>query len=413
MKKAPALVQGKSRVQEACKELRLGHCTALSDEIQVNGVVDYLLTLLKAAEPSPLATILEDLVVCGCHGDKAVVDKSHQILSVFLQSKRSKKIPPALLRTIVQAFCKQLSRESVGLPYSIDGCEVFTILIKRLIDFHLWGDIETLLRSINALALDRDGSFQDRTGEFSQIFQDSAKETIPLLVGAFAKAKAGDRQRIKNLLHLFGEAAALPLIGELFRHPDKEVRIALFEMIPRKPNIIVPEILKRLAVKQPWFVLRNAIFILALLDDAGLFCLVKPFLRHPDHRVQKAVIDFIALVGSDEVSSDLLDAILVVDDRLLPGLVLLLQQHGGEDVEAAFLALLSDRHQITVAVRDEVVIRLCESGRLPNFRKTVEVLEKIVTEEKYGGTSDSQVAQAAENALRALSFMGAGTEENH
>lgn len=100
---------------------------------------------------------------------------------------------------------------------------------------------------------------------------------------------------------------------------------------------------------------------------------------------------------------DLIEALLVVDDRLLPGLVLLLQQHGGgEEVEAAFFSLLSDRHQIDVAVRDEVVARVCESCLLPPLEKSREILLRILEEEKYAGCSDGPIARAATKALTTL-----------
>ncbi len=268
----------------------------------------------------------------------------------------------------------------------------------------LWGETESLLKTLSRVRNEILPSHCEMRLALAACFASPAWERIvDAMVASFTRIKFEERQRLKKVFQHVGENAGGRLIEELFRHPEKEVRIALFEVIPRRTCVILPAILKRLASKQPWYVLRNAVLLLALLDDSGFFRLVRPFLKHPDHRVQKAVIDFIALVGGDEMRNDLIDALLVVDDRLLPGLVLLLQQHGGgEEVEAAFFSLLSDRRQIDVAVRDEVVARVCESCLLPPLEKSREILLHILEEEKYAGCSDGPIARAATKALATL-----------
>lgn len=396
--------ESRKRRQEIERALQLGQYDILADESRVEGVINHLCKLLKTGELPNLQAILTEIKACCCQDDEQTRRLGLYIISRFLRSSQSNKLPASLLRIAAQAFSQGLRSESSGQEdASSDTLKTYHAVVARLVGLALWGDLADFLRVLSVIP----GETTDNASPSGKDLQpycsaESTQKIIALLVGAFARAKAAERQQIKDVLKLFGDEAILPLIEELFKHPNKEVRIALFEVIPRRANIIVPGILKRLAVKQPWYVLRNAILILALLDDSGLFCLVKPFLKHPDHRVQKAVIDFIALAGSDDVRGDLVDAILVVDDQLLPGLVLLLQQHGGEEIEAAFLALLSDRYQVAASVRDELVVRLCESGRLPICEKSLEILDKIISEEAYSGMSGSQVHLAATEAMQVI-----------
>ena len=393
----------KGHWQEFCQAVQLGQHEILAGEDRIDVVVTRLLRLLKTGDFSNLQAILTGIHACCGQGDDHTRHHGLQIISRLLRSNQSSKLPAPLLRVVAQIFCRVVGGKSGEQQDISDTVKTYHSVVARMLSLALWGDLASFFTSLHAAGPDASGA-GSQIGRSFQPYRssESIQKVVALLVTAFGKARAVDRLRIKEILQIFGDEAVMPLIEELFQHRDKEVRIALFEVIPRRANIIVPGILKRLASKQPWYVLRNAILLLALLDDSGLFCMVKPFLKHPDHRVQKAVIDFVALVGSDDVRGDLVDAVLIVDDQLLPGLVLLLQQYGGEEVEAAFLALLSDRHQVAASVRDELVVRLCESGRLPATEKSLKILDKIITDETYNGMSGSQVHLAATQALQVI-----------
>ena len=395
---------GQGTGQQKNQSAGLVPCEALCRKDAVARFVRHLHNRQRQGDEAGLRTSLDKIAICCRHPDAMARFHALRVLDRFIRSTRPSRLPPAALVAFSQGFSSWLHVERDFRPEYRELIQSLLFLIETMLQRRLWAETEFLLKTLSRVRNEILPSHCEMRLSLAACFASPAWERIvDAMVASFTRIKFEERQRLKKVFQHVGENAGGRLIEELFRHPEKEVRIALFEVIPRRTCVILPAILKRLASKQPWYVLRNAVLLLALLDDSGFFRLVRPFLKHPDHRVQKAVIDFIALVGGDEMRDDLIEALLVVDDRLLPGLVLLLQQHGGgEEVEAAFFSLLSDRHQIDVAVRDEVVARVCESCLLPPLEKSREILLRILEEEKYAGCSEGPIARAATKALTTL-----------
>ncbi len=111
------------------------------------------------------------------------------------------------------------------------------------------------------------------------------EELLQRMTNSFLDEQDENRDVAECLLTHMGDKAGCYLIGELFACDDREKRFSILDIIPSKSSVVVPTLMQRFETKQPWYVLRNSLLLLARLDDPDLYMLAKPFLLHADSRV--------------------------------------------------------------------------------------------------------------------------------
>ena len=189
------------------------------------------------------------------------------------------------------------------------------------------------------------------------------------------------------------------MIHALYKCSNKEKRFKFLNMILVERDGVLPVLVEKLKDKQPWYVVRNSMILLGNLQDPDLYSFARPFLCHPDSRVQLEVLHCISTLGGDNVSKRLIRSFSIINDDLKEQLIDLLVPLNNPAIGVLFIDILKQKISVPVAVRQRLIITLCTSGQSHLSPRGIALLREIVMGGEYVSTGSDPALDAARKLI--------------
>lgn len=176
-------------------------------------------------------------------------------------------------------------------PVHLHTSETLRLLLPLWVERGELGETRDFLTSLEALSALQGGDQPWRTWALEQ-----ARERLAapdLLAKAYPRLFLPDRERVASeslpYFQWLGEVAIRYLVVALGQESDRHWRGRLLELLRGTGAQAIPPL--REALRSPaWYLVRNALNLLAELGDAGSAEAVQPHLRHADGRVRRAAV---------------------------------------------------------------------------------------------------------------------------
>lgn len=255
------------------------------------------------------------------------------------------------------------------------------VIVKKMFSLHLWSQAEPLVsvsRRIVAGVQPVDNLLKKEVTKLHSTIAD--QKAITLLVHSFLESKTHEDAVVGDLLQAMIPHSSDAMIQGLFKCSKKNKRLALLEMISQHREGVLPILIQKLKDRQPWYVVRNSMILLGSIGDADLYHFARPFLNHPDSRVQREVILCIVNLGGDQVADRLIVAFPRLNDQVKPTIVEKLSILNDFNIEAMFLDVLEQRVCFESTVREELIEKICSSGKINYSDRAITVLQNILME---------------------------------
>ena len=146
------------------------------------------------------------------------------------------------------------------------------------------------------------------------------------------------RDEAARILTALGTPAARLLLQHLMSDDHRFARRQLLDLLGRAGEPATASLLEQLHRDAPWYVLRTIIRLLGEVGGPEHFAVVRPFLAHPDLRVQQEVLTTARRIGGTQTGDFLLEALQSVPDALTTTVV----QHAAEVHDERFVRPLTD-----------------------------------------------------------------------
>ena len=219
------------------------------------------------------------------------------------------------------------------------------------------------------------------------------------------------REEASRVLTALGAPAAQMLLQHLMSDDRRYARRRLLDLLRQTGEPATAILLEQLHRDAPWYVIRNIVRLLGEVGGPEHFAAVRPFLTHPDLRVQREVISTGLRIGGEETRDFLLEALQTVPDELKTKVV----HHAAEVHDERFVRPLTDLLESPRPFlgknRDDLQLAICRTLGAIGSKRAAAALGRVAQSRTVlglGGYSET-VRQAAARALAEI--RDAGGEE--
>gem|GEM_PF-757323 len=214
------------------------------------------------------------------------------------------------------------------------------------------------------------------------------------------------REAAGKLLIEMGVESAQFQLQQLIDNENRSERKRLLALIKQTGNPALSILLEQLQKDPPWFVVRNIVRLLGEIGNPAHFTTIKPFIDHPDLRVQQEVINTAIKIGGEDLKDFLFHALQTVDDSLKIRVV----HHIAANHDERFVRPLTDLLESNKPKnKNDLQLAICKTlGAIGSRRATAPLSRVAQSKNVLGivGYSD-EVRQAAGVALEQIRTLSA------
>ncbi len=309
---------------------------------------------------------------------------------------------PVFLLSLCRPLTTWITNEKKYIPgFGLACSQLHRLVQKLLTNKKYWPDIEPLLVSLHHIqegVIEKNSTIRGMVVKLLESL--ASKPILETLVDTYLRERSLLKQRAETILANLGRRSVVYLLNRLMHATSKEERLQLIKLIPGAGNVAVPVLVECLEKNPPWYVIRNIVFIISELNNGSLYKIVQPYLAHPDIRVQQQVLSCIVKISGSALQSRLIDALPRVHDELKMQIIMQLSQMGGEEVVAAMLDLLAQRHELSPDTYIEVLVKICVAFKFSSTKNVIPALNELIDErQQHAGPSDPVIVAARDTLL--------------
>lgn len=378
-----------------------GYCEVLEQEDFHQNLTQYIKRLFDLDHKEIILNILSKLETCVLENNNDRVRlKALGIISDFatlLNAQKDKDFFQVVAKILTRWLSKeQKYQEGYGKIFK----QIKAVIVKML-SLQLWGQSESLLvvsRDIISGSILTETSFKR---QISKLHRDIADPTtINSLVKSFLESRDSPQTITCNVLKALVPYSSESMIHGLFKCSSREKRFKLLNMILVERDGLLPVLVEKLKDKQPWYVVRNSMILLGNLQDPDLYRFARPFLCHPDSRVQRETLNCISTLGGDNVSKRLIRSFSIINDDVKKQLIDHLVPLRDPAIGMLFVDILEQRVSASVAVREQLIMTMCTSGQAHLSSRGIALLREIVMGGEYLNIGFDPALDAARKLIK-------------
>lgn len=386
--------------QHQMYDLENDHFEVLERDQFCNELQQYLTRLFDLGHNSVILRVLGKVGQCATdHPKQSLRENALLVVTEFISILNSQK-DKEFYQVVTKILTDWLYR---AREYYFGIEKIFSridAILRKMFSLQFWSESEALLsavHSINCGKMVADKHFRNQVNKLHCGVAD--EKDIDSLIESFLNEKSPDHLVERKLLMALAPHSTEKMIEALIKSNNKVTRLTLLEMISEDVRGILPVLVEKLRDRQPWYVVRNCMIMLGAIGDPDLYPFASACLCHSDSRVHRQVLACIAALGGPEVAGRLISSFYIVNDDVKVSLIECLDDFDDPRIEEIYLSILEQRMNITLSVRDDIVLRICNSSHLRPSPRAVLVLNDIANESRYGFSEDDPVAQAVKNVL--------------
>lgn len=382
-------------------DLGNGYCEVLEQEDFNQNLKQYIKRLFDLGHKDIIFNILNRLETCVIeHNSRRLRFKALGIISDFSSLLNGQK-DKDLFQIVASILTKWLSKEQ---EYQEGYGKIFRqikAVIVKMFSLRLWGMSESLLvvsRNITSGSISTEISFKRQVSKLHRDIADPV--AINYLVKSFLQSKDSSQTITCTLLKALAPYSSEPMIHGLFKCSNREKRFKFLDMILVERNGVLQVLVEKLKDKQPWYVVRNSMILLGNLQDPDLYFFARPFLCHPDSRVQRQVLHCISTLGGNNVSKRLIRSFSIINEDVKVQLIDLLVPLNNPAIGVFFNDILEQKISVSTTVRQQLIIILCTSGQSHLSSRGIALLRGVVMGGEYVNIGSDPALDAARKLIK-------------
>jgi HEAT repeat protein len=187
----------------------------------------------------------------------------------------------------------------------------------------------------------------------------ASPERLEILLEAFSKGEQETRAGAGRVLARLGDTPLNFILDMLRDQKDSEERVRILHLLTEIGQPTIPIIRQRLNYNEPWYFLRNLVYVLGRIDNQASAELLGDFLLHKHEKVRQEALKSIQRVGGSRKGPILLSVLQMADESFQKDIVEELGNLRYAGAASVLLDLLSARPLLITLSRAELEEKIC------------------------------------------------------
>lgn len=236
------------------------------------------------------------------------------------------------------------------------------------------------------------------------IGQLSSLENITILKEEIPPEDNKDKSPPGRVFAALGQDAVNKVLDELRNIEDSDERVKMMHLVTAAKEKALPAILSRIKKKEPWYYLRNLVYMTGQIGDEESARTIAPLLHHENPRLRQETLKSISRIGGSLRGKLLLSSLPDADDEFKISIVEILGQSRALEAVLPLLELLKERPLIASAARQNLEEKICTALGVIGSPDAIPVLSEIAETKSFLGLRSypDKVKAAAAHALVVL-----------
>ena len=405
--------EGKDRLMQVTRKLieRLGDDRTLKDDELMSVLPKIIEQLLKEKEQQSVDALIERLLTNLESDDPAVRGGAAKALADIFDQLQDE----AKTRAMNNAQSRLLSW--IGRETSLSvGYRRICFLIKDaaqdLMDQLQLDEALELVSVFHAVAEDRNGGSTGGVGR-EMIAYLASEKNANLLVAQYSDKESGRHPAAANLFAALGNTVLNRLLDMLRHQADSDERVRMMHLIISAGPKALDLIRRRIRQDEPWYYLRNLVYMLGFLGNEETAGLVQPLLRHDNEKLRAEALKCIQKTGGPRRAAMLLPVLRDAQEDFKILLVDALGTTKAADAVPVLIALLKNRPMKASATRVALEEKICAAldvigspDAIPALSEIAETKKSFLGPRLYADTVRAAAAVALSSLRRKLAESG-------
>lgn len=364
MEKRKALQKEKlDRQVQAIKEKMMPETEGAAQASPDNRLADYLMEAADELAADGEYEYLDAVIQHAAEGllsrNQAQRDSAAAVLSQILERLPEQEQFAALNR-IADTLTRWLKIETSATLAYRTLCDLLRNQIGRHISEKRFAEFLPVLEVFHLIAagiLEKNDTIH---AIVSDIIRDLASpERLDFLLDAFSRGEETARVSAGKVLVRLGDTP-LNLVLDLLRdQQDAEERVRILHLMIEVGQPTIPIIRQRLNHDEPWYFLRNLVYILGRIDNQASAELIGDFLLHKNDKVRQEALKSIQRVGGSRRGPVLASLLPMVDESFQKNIVDELGTLRYAAAVPALMELFETKSLVPSASRTDLEERIC------------------------------------------------------
>ncbi|MCB2214652.1 MAG: cyclic nucleotide-binding domain-containing protein [Desulfobulbaceae bacterium] len=393
--------KNRDKINHAVQQFLAGDREVLLRQEIASALGSHLLHCYQSGQRQIVHDTLAMLGNLVCDGDHDLREQAVDALSKSSAALDQYNDLELLLNTFKPLVAWIQCEEKYISGFGIACSQLHKLAQKLLGNKKYWSETEPLLITLHHIqegVVDRNNSIRGMAVKLLESL--ATKQLLDTLATCYLQERTNLKYSAETIMTNLGRRSVVYLLNRLMHSQSKEERLQLIKLIPGTGNVAVPVLAECLDKKPPWYVIRNIVFIISELNNGSLYNIVRPYLSHPDIRVQQQVLSCMVKISGGKLQRRLIEALPLVHDDLKMQIIMQLSQIGGDEVVAALLDLLRSRDSLNRETYIELLVKICVAFKFSSTRDVIPALNELIDErQRHAGPSDPVIVAARDTLL--------------
>ena len=187
----------------------------------------------------------------------------------------------------------------------------------------------------------------------------ATEDILDILFDEFETNKHNRREEASLNLSRLGKAPLTRLLEILLESPDSAERIRILKIVSEIGHVAVPVLTERIKEGEPWYFIRNLVYLIGRVGGEDHAKLLEPFLVNEHPKVREETLKSIYSTGGKYRVNILLSALPEAAEQMKSNIVEMLGSLKDTNSVRLLLELLKSKPLITSKVRNELEEKIC------------------------------------------------------
>ena len=377
--------QGKLRSVAEKFSLRLGNEKTVLDRDLMSVLPKIIEQLIAQKEREALETMLMRLTENLKSQDPDVRAGAARGLADIIEFLAGEQ-KQSIFEKVADKLAAWLKRESLFPPEYSRICLIFKDVVHNDIVQQQLDDALPYLDVFDQIA--SRGTLQNKDARLAAQEMITRLATDDNIKRLWTQYESGDEKtqtNVKEVLARLGNAPLHFLLDLLHTQTDSNKRVSIMHVIMNAKQKALPLISQRLRHEEPWYYLRNLVYMLGQIGNEETAAPLQPFLHHKNDKLRQEALKTIQKTGGARRGMLLLPALNHPDDEFRLAVVEALGVSRAENAVKNLLKILRDRPLIASAGRTALEETICTALGTIGSPDAIPLLSEIAETKSFLG----------------------------
>lgn len=287
---------------------------------------------------------------------------------------------------LAEMLSQWFGTETVFSPAWERICRQLKELEQALLERDPFGEIHPILDALSMIQsgkTSRDPAMQAIAAE--ALREIATEGLLKVLIREFTTNERGRQKSASRNLARLGAAPVEELLDILRESEDSTERVRILQAISEIGAPAIPNVIGRIIRNEPWYVLRNLVYLLGRVGGESQAADLAPLLLHANQRVQLEALKSLQRIGGKFRAELMLSALPKVEDSLKMSIVETLSIIKARDAVPALVEMLQARPASASSLRADLEEKICNALGNIGSREALPALTEITDPKGFFG----------------------------